>query len=326
MAGEDILKLFYENERKYIPLEDILSAIDLTKAQIDEEIKKLRDDGYSIDVEESGYRLTGSPSIILPYEVQKNLETKFLGKDIHFYREVDSTNEVARKLADEGAEDGTIVIAESQRSGKGRRGKKWVSPSGGVWMTMILRPDVEPNRAPQITLVAGVAVAETLFQECNLDIGIKWPNDILVGSKKISGILTEVKTNISGELEYVLVGVGIDLNVDVDSFPPELQNGATSLKVELDREIQGSELVKRFLQKFETRYNQFQAGNFREILNQWRKLSSTIGSQVEVHKKGRTVYGEAVGVNKDGKLIVELDDGTLQKIISGRCVHISKDG
>ncbi len=323
MTGNKILKLLYRKKGEYIPGEEIESSIGISKTQIDEEMEKLREEGYTINVDSSGYRLTGAPNLLLPYEIKKNLKTKFLGKNIHFFKEVDSTNDVARELAIEGAEEGTIVIAESQRSGKGRRGKKWISPSGGVWMTIILRPDIEPPKAPQLTLVTGVAVAETLDQECGLNIGIKWPNDILIGNKKVSGILTEVKTQ-NGKVDYVLVGIGIDLNLDVSTFPPNLRGGATSLKAELDREIKGAELVQRFLQRFEILYEQFKEGDFRDILNQWRRLSSTIGTYVEVHKKGRTVYGEAVGVNKDGKLILELDDGTLRKVISGECIHVPK--
>lgn len=323
MTENKILKLLYEKKDEYLPISEINSAINIPEVQVAEEIQKLKNKGYIIDASDSGYRLAGVPNLLLPYEIKKNLNTEFLGKNIHFFKEVDSTNDVARELAMEGAEEGTIVVAESQRSGKGRRGKKWISPSGGVWMTIILRPDIEPVKAPQLTLVTGVAVAETLDQECGLNIGIKWPNDILIGDKKVSGILTEVETK-KREVEFVLVGIGIDLNMDVSIFPPNLRGGATSLKAELEREIQGAELVQRFLQRFEALYNQFNDGEFRKILTQWRKLSSTIGTYVEVHKKGRTVYGEAVGVNKDGKLILELDDGTLRKVVSGECLHTKK--
>ena len=323
MTENKILKLLYDKKEGYLTSEEIETSINISKTQVSEEIQNLRDKGYVIDSTNSEYRLTGVPNLLLPYEIKKNLHTKFLGKNIHFFREVDSTNDVARELAREGAEEGTIVIAESQRSGKGRRGKRWISPSGGAWLTIILRPEIEPTKAPQLTLVTGVAVAETLDQECGLNIGIKWPNDILIGDKKVSGILTEVETK-KGEVDFVLVGIGIDLNMDVTTFPPNLRGGATSLKAELDREIQGAELVQRFLQRFEILYNQFKAGEFREILTEWRKLSSTIGKYVEVHKKGRIVYGEAVGVNKDGKLILELEDGTLRKIVSGECIHTPK--
>lgn len=318
-----ILKVLYKKKGQYIPDEDIESKIGVSKTEISDEIEVLREEGYNIDSSKSGYRLTGAPNLLLPYEIKKNLQSKYMGKNIHFFKEVDSTNDVARELADEGTAEGTIVIAESQRSGKGSRGKKWISPSGGVWMTIILRPDIEPTKAPQLTLVTGVAVAETLNQECNLDVGIKWPNDILIGDKKVCGILTEVKAD-RGKVDYVLVGIGIDLNVDLTIFPPELRGATTSLKAELDREIKGAELVQKFLQNFEVYYDEFKEGKFRDILNEWRRLSKTIGNYVEVHKKGGVSYGEAVGVNKDGKLILEMEDGTLRKIISGECIHIKK--
>jgi len=324
MTRYRVLKELYKKKDKFVPGNYIISETGISKTQLSREIQLLKEEGYIIDASNSGYRLTGAPNLLLPYEIKKNLHTEYMGKNIHFFKEVDSTNDVARELADEDAEEGTLVIAESQRSGKGRRGKRWISPSGGVWMTIILRPDIEPPKAPQLTLVTGVAVAETLNQECGLDVGIKWPNDILIGDKKVCGILTEVKADM-GKVDYVLVGIGIDLNVDLNIFPPELRGGATSLKAELDREIMGAELVATFLKNFEIYYGEFKQGKFRKILNRWRKLSKTIGNYVEVHKKGGPIYGEAVGINKDGKLILELDDGTLRKIISGECVHTKKE-
>jgi BirA family biotin operon repressor/biotin-[acetyl-CoA-carboxylase] ligase len=187
-------------------------------------------------------------------------------------------------------------------------------------MTIILRPDVEPNKAPQLTLVTGVAVAETLIQELGLDVEIKWPNDILIDNKKVSGILTEVKTNIIG-VEYVLVGIGIDLNIDI---PPELRDTATSLQAELEREIRGAELIQKFLQNFEDNYNEFKADNFPYILNKWRRLSGTVGKYVELRRKGGVIRGEAIGISKNGRLVLEMDNGNLRKVISGECTHINR--
>jgi BirA family biotin operon repressor/biotin-[acetyl-CoA-carboxylase] ligase len=323
MIKDQILEVLYNRKGDYIPPEDIALEIGISKTEVSDEIQSLIEEGYIIDSLKSGYRLTET-DILLPYEIKSNLQTSYMGKKIHFFKEVDSTNLVARKLADEGAAEGTIVIAERQRSGKASRGKKWLSPSGGIWMTMILRPDVEPNKAPQLTLVTGVAVAETLIQECDLDVEIKWPNDILIGNKKVSGILTEVKADIAN-VEYVFVGIGIDLNVDIDIFPPELRGSTTSLQAELEREIRGAELIQKFLKNFENNYNEFKAGNFPDILNKWRRLSKTIGKYVELHRKGGVIRGEAVGISKYGKLILEFDDGTIQKVISGECIHINRE-
>ena len=321
MTKKIILKTLYEKKDEYVPLELLVNETGKSQKEVETEFDTLEDEGYIINHTKLGYRLIKTPNLLLPYEVKKGLKTKFMGKDIHYFKEVDSTNDVAKYLAENGAEEGTVVVAEIQNRGKGRRGKTWISPPGGVWMSIILRPDIPPSRAPQLTLVTGVAVAETLKKELKLNVGIKWPNDILIGNKKVCGILTEVNASIN-KVNYVIVGIGIDMNVDVPLFPPDLQKGATSLKNELDTEINGAILVQKFLLNLEKLYNQFTADKFPDILNEWRSLSKTIGSRVEVRTRGKTVQGYAVGINKDGILILELDDGSLKKMISGECLHM----
>jgi len=320
MTKKIILKTLYEKKDEYVPLEELVNETGKSQKEVENEFDTLEDEGYIINHSKLGYRLIKTPNLLLPYEVKKGLKTKVIGKDIHYFKEVDSTNDVAKYLAENGAEEGTVVVAEIQNRGKGRRGKTWISPPGGVWMSIILRPDIPPSRAPQLTLVTGVAVAETLKKELNLDVGIKWPNDILIGNKKVCGILTEVNASIN-KVNYVIVGIGIDMNVDVPLFPPDLQKGATSLKNELDTEINGAILVQKFLLNLEKLYDQFTSDKFPDILNEWRFLSKTIGSKVEVRTRGKTIRGDAIGINKDGILILELDDGSLRKIISGECLH-----
>ena len=323
MTKKKILKTLYEKKDEYVPLEQLLDETGKSQEEVENGFLTLEDEGYIINHSKLGYRLIKTPNLILPYEVKNGLKTEFIGQDIHYFKEVDSTNDVATYLAEEGAEEGTIVVAEIQNRGKGRRGKTWISPPGGVWMSIILRPDIPPSKAPQLTLVTGVAVARTLKKELKLDVGIKWPNDILIGTKKVCGILTEVNASFN-KVNYVIVGVGIDMNVDVPLFPPNLQTGATSLKKELDTEINGAMLVQKFLFEFENLYKKFIEGKFPEILNEWRMLSKTIGNKVEIRTRGKTVRGEAVGINKEGILILELDDGSLRKMISGECLHINK--
>ncbi|MGB7970254.1 MAG: biotin--[acetyl-CoA-carboxylase] ligase [Methanobacterium sp.] len=322
MTKKIILKTLYEKKDEYVPLEELVNETGKSQKEVETEFDTLEDEGYIINHSKLGYRLIKTPNLLLPYEVKKGLKTKFMGKDIHYFKEVDSTNDVAKYLAQNGAEEGTVVVAEIQNRGKGRRGKTWISPPGGVWMSIILRPDIPTSKAPQLTLVTGVAVAETLKKELKLDVGIKWPNDILIGKKKVCGILTEVNASVN-KVNYVIVGIGIDMNVDVPLFPPDLQEGATSLKNELDSEINGAILVQKFLLNLEKLYGQFTSGKFPDILNEWRFLSKTIGSQVEVRTRGKTIRGNAVGINKDGILILELDDGSLRKIISGECLHMN---
>jgi BirA family biotin operon repressor/biotin-[acetyl-CoA-carboxylase] ligase len=320
-----ILEILYKNRGNYVLAQEITTILDLTQEELDENIKSLEKDGYVFNSSQNlGYQLIESPNLLLPYELQRGLETNYIGKKIHYFHEVDSTNNVAKKLAEDGAEEGTIVIAETQTRGRGRLGKTWLSPTGGIWMSIILRPHSPPADAPQLTLMTGVAVAKTLQKECGLDVGIKWPNDILIGEKKVCGILTEANAKFN-TLDYVVVGIGIDANVDTKVFPSDLRNGATSLKNELNKEIKGVSLVQQFLKNFEEIYGDFTAGKFPEILGEWRRLSKTIGSYVEVRKQlGKIVRGEAIGITNTGALILELDDGNLRKVISGECLHIQK--
>jgi BirA family transcriptional regulator, biotin operon repressor / biotin---[acetyl-CoA-carboxylase] ligase len=323
MTKRKILKTLYEKKDEYVPLEQFVNETGKSPEIIENEFLNLEEEGYIINHSKLGYRLIKTPNLLLPYEIKRGLKTNFMGHDIHYFNEVDSTNEVAKYLAEEGAEDGTVVVAEIQNKGKGRRGKTWISPPGGIWMSVILRPEIPPHRASQLTLVTGVVVAKTIKEELNIDVGIKWPNDILIGKKKVCGILTEVNATLD-KVNYLVVGIGIDMNVDVPMLPSDLQKGATSLKNELDTEINGALLVQRFLLNFENIYNDFKDGKFPEILDEWRAMSSTIGTSVEVRTRGKRVQGYAVGINKEGILIIEMEDGSLRKMISGECLHLNK--
>ncbi|MTK63931.1 MAG: biotin--[acetyl-CoA-carboxylase] ligase [Methanobacterium sp.] len=323
MTKRKILKTLYEKKDEYVPLEHFVNETGKSQEVIENEFLNLEDEGYIINHSKLGYRLIKTPNLLLPYEIKRGLKTNVIGHDIHYFNEVDSTNEVAKYLAEDGAEEGSVVVAEIQNKGKGRRGKTWISPPGGIWMSIILRPEIPPHRASQLTLVTGVVVAKTIKEELNIDVGIKWPNDILIGKKKVCGILTEVNATMD-KVNYLVVGIGIDMNVDVPMLPSDLQKGATSLKNELDTEINGALLVQKFLLNFENIYNDFKDDKFPEILNEWRAMSSTIGTSVEVRTRGKRVQGYAVGINKEGILILEMEDGSLRKMISGECLHLNK--
>lgn len=319
-----VLELLYERKGKYIPIDEIYSQLEIPESGVHEHIKSLLDEGYTIEYSpKNEVLLKEELTLILPHKLKDALNTSYIGKEIHYFREVDSTNEVAKKLAEAGAPEGVVVIAEMQKKGRGRRGKPWISPLGGAWMSIILRPDTLPINAPQLTFTAGVAAAKTIEEEYPLDVGIKWPNDILIEDKKVCGILTEISTE-KDSIEYVIAGIGIDANIDLDLLPPELREETTSLKSVLEEEISRMKLVRKFLENFESMYNEFNRGNFHKILQKWRKYSKTIGSNVEIRKGTEIVQGEAVGVNREGALILELRDGSLRKIISGECRHVDK--
>ena len=231
-----------------------------------------------------------------------------------------STNTIAKFLSINDCEDGAVVISEKQTDAKGRSGKSWASPLGGIWLSIILKPILDHSKLPLITLATGVAVAKTLEKIGVENPEIKWPNDIMIDDKKVCGILTEAVTKFN-TIENVIVGVGIDANLNVSDFPEELQFGTTTLKEALGREGNENLLIKIFLEEFEDIIEQFKNAKYEDILKEWRKRSYSIGKIVEVREPFNTSYDAYVlGIAKEGALVVEKIDGTLEKVISGECI------
>ncbi|WP_455645623.1 biotin--[acetyl-CoA-carboxylase] ligase [Methanosphaera sp.] len=317
MIRKDILKSI---EDEYVTESELLKKLDITHEKLKQNIKNLKETGYTIKFdEEKGYKLHETPDTIEPFEISRGLGTKYIGHNIHLYDEVKSTNDTAKKFVEGGAKNGTIIVAEKQTAGRTRKHDQWISPEGGIYMTMILRPDIDLTEAPRLTIVTGVAIAKALHDEFNIDVGIKWPNDILIDNKKICGILTEAVADYD-KLEAVLVGVGIDVNIKEEDIPKEIKDVATTVKKEADEPINRADIIRTFFQIFEELYEEFVNGNFKYIVSEWRRLSSTTGNRVKVYKHGKAIYGDAVGITNKGALIVELDDGSLEKIISGELI------
>ena len=281
------------------------------------ELKNIEIDDFSNIVKELGQEET---SYIKKSEIANELNTEYIGKELYVYKEVSSTNTVAKFLSMNHVKNGTVVISEKQTQAKGRSGKSWESPLGGVWLSIILKPDVEQSKFPLITLATGVAVAKTLEKVSVENPEIKWPNDIMINGKKVCGILTEAVAKFN-TVENVIIGVGIDANLESSQFPKELQAGTTTLKDELKREGNENLLIKIFLEEFEKISELFNHEGYEDILKEWRKRSYSIGKIVEVREPFNTYYdGYVVGINNEGALIVEKIDGTLKKVISGECI------
>jgi BirA family biotin operon repressor/biotin-[acetyl-CoA-carboxylase] ligase len=243
-----------------------------------------------------------------------------IGKDIHYFKETESTNIIAREIAN-SVEEGAVVIAESQTGGRGRMGHKWISPEGGIWLSIILKPRMQPLHAPRITLLAGVSVAKTI-RSYGLPAKIKWPNDVLINGKKVCGILTEIGAE-ADQIDYIVVGIGIDANVDTEAFPEDFRGSSTSLKKELGHEINRTEFLRELLYEFEALYLTFQK-DFSSILEEWRNMSATIGEWVKITTQTRIIYGAAIGVDNEGALILETEEGRLEKIVAGNCEHLRR--
>lgn len=253
-------------------------------------------------------------------EISKNLNTKYIGKDIYIFNEVMSTNTIAKFLSMKGVGNGAVVISEKQTKARGRSGKNWESPLGGVWLSIILNPNVNHSKIPLITLATGVAVENTLKRIGVKNAEIKWPNDILIHGKKVCGILTEAITSFN-TIESVIIGVGIDANISIENFPEELRENMTTLNDEIGEKVDENLLIKLFLEEFEKISEQFINEEYETILKEWRKNSYTIGKIVEVHEPFSKPYdGYVLGISRDGSLVVEKIDGTLEKVISGECI------
>ncbi|WP_296803990.1 biotin--[acetyl-CoA-carboxylase] ligase [uncultured Methanobrevibacter sp.] len=282
-----------------------------------EEIKDVNLNDFAEIVKEIGKQDT---DYIKSSEISKDLNTKYIGKNLYVFKEVISTNTLAKFLSMNDVENGTVIISEKQTQAKGRSGKHWASPLGGVWLSIILNPNVDHSKLPLITLATGVAVAKTLENIGVENPEIKWPNDIMINGKKVCGILTEAVAKFN-TIENVIIGVGIDANLDIEQFPEELQSGTTTLKKELGRDGNENLLIKTFLEEFEKISEQFSHEGYEDILKEWRKRSYSIGKIVEVREPFNTYYDAYVlGISKEGALVVEKIDGTLEKVISGECI------
>ena len=253
-------------------------------------------------------------------EISKELNTRLIGKDLYIFNEVGSTNTLAKYLSENDIENGSIIISEKQNAARGRSGKSWESPLGGIWLSIILNPNVDSSKIHLITLATGVAVAKSLKRIGIENPEIKWPNDIMINGKKVCGILTEAITKFNS-IKIVIVGVGIDANLSIEDLPEELQNTTTTLENELEKKVDENKLIRIFLEEFERIYEIYSHEKYEEILKDWRKFSYSIGKIVEVKKpKNKSYDGYVVGISKDGGLIIEKYDGTLEKVISGECI------
>ncbi len=314
-----LLKHLKDSRENWISGEQISAKLNVSRAAISKQIKKLRDQGYSIkSASKKGYRLEMNPDLLLPAEIRENLKTRVFGnKDIHYFDEIDSTNTKAKELAEQGAPEGTLVIAENQTLGRGRRGRQWYSSHGkGIYATIILRPNIPPTGAPRITLMTAVAMAKALLSQVNMSIRIKWPNDILVKNKKLLGILTEISTEMDA-VNYILVGFGLNVNTPHQDFPSEIRDIATSVFVETGEEQSRRRLLQACLEQFETHYNMFKQNEFGTILQQWKLLSKTMGSKIVVDVLGRKHTGIILDIDDDGVLILKDNENKIHRIFSG---------
>jgi BirA family biotin operon repressor/biotin-[acetyl-CoA-carboxylase] ligase len=317
MTG-DILKFLREKE--YVSGEVLAQKLGISRVAVWKQIQKLKDIGYKIISDQNlGYCLVSRPDLLLPQEIQRGLSTNYIGKEIYYFPELKSTSIIAKEKALHGAEgigEGTLIIAERQSAGKGRLGREWFSPAGGIWLSIILYPQLSPSYISRITLMTAVAVVRAIKICTHIKSQIKWPNDILINEKKVCGILTEMSAELD-IINWVVVGIGINANIDLRDFPEDIQENTISLKETSGKEISRVKLAQTFLQEFEKYYEKLKRKEFPFILKEWRLYSHTLGKKIRVDIGERIITGEAMDISESGVLILKKEDGELIEIISG---------
>jgi BirA family transcriptional regulator, biotin operon repressor / biotin---[acetyl-CoA-carboxylase] ligase len=254
----------------------------------------------------------------LSYFIRGMLKTRVMGREIISVDETDSTNRDAMKLAQKGGQEGWVVVARRQRHGKGSRGKEWSSPGGqNLYMSVLLRPRIPLRKASFLTLLATVAVAETLADYVPKKTFIKWPNDVMVAGKKISGILVEMGKDVNGE-DFFVLGVGININCTKYEIPPELSQIATSLYLELGYSVSVKDVLFKLLNRLDYGYGLYTSSEFDAIIDRFRAFEQTTGRRVMIDVAGTRISGHAVGIDEDGFLLVQDDNGKISKVISGQ--------
>lgn len=313
-----ILNVLRKNEKAYVSGEDISHMLDVSRTAVWKHIQGLRREGYTVDANpRQGYRLVAIPDVLLPSEILCGLQTRCLGRSIYHFMTIGSTNQEAKRLAAEGAPEGTIVIAEKQTCGRGRLSRPWFSPeTGGIWFSLILRPEVPPVEAAKFTFLGAVAVTYAIRAVTGLAVEIKWPNDIYFQGRKLAGILTELNAELDA-INFIVMGIGINVNIDQTAFPADIRKTATSLRQEMSQPVSRHILLRNILQQFEVLYDCVKVDGFGSVWEAWRDMNCTLGAEVSVSSPNQQFMGRAVDIDNEGALIIERQDGTRERVVAG---------
>ncbi|RBP38465.1 biotin--[acetyl-CoA-carboxylase] ligase [Garciella nitratireducens] len=316
---DKIIQILKENSKNPVSGEKLSEYLKVSRTAIWKHINQLRQEGYEIEsLPSRGYLLKNTPDVLSSIEIQSGLKTHILGNKIIHFDSIDSTNEKAKEYALQGEKEGLVITAEEQTKGKGRKGRDWISSKGsGIWMSILLRPDIAPCQAPKFTLLAAVAVAKSIQEETGSLVHIKWPNDIILNKKKVCGILTEMNAELD-RINYIVVGIGINVNQQENDFSEEIKNKAISLFEVKKSKISRQNLTRRILTNLEKYYLNFvKKEDFSSILKEWKELSCNLEKEVKVVLNGKEIQGIAKDITEDGALLIENREGKLIEICYG---------
>ncbi|MGH8015941.1 MAG: biotin--[acetyl-CoA-carboxylase] ligase [Candidatus Zixiibacteriota bacterium] len=321
--ADKIILFVRSNPKKKIELKALAGRFKAESSDITSALRISANWGYQFFQEKSRISYVSAPDILSATEIGFGLKSKFIGRVVHSFNIVKSTNDIANELAEKGAVEGTIVTAEKQTLGKGRLGRSWHSPEKmGIYVSIVLRPKFPPEKAPGLSIMSALAVAETVVERGVKKVQIKWPNDVLINGRKVAGVLTELSAE-KNKINHVIVGIGINVKQTESDFPANIRNNATSVERESKKELKRVELLKMLLQVFEKEYQQYRKNQLLKSLPRIRKLSSILNQEITLSWPGNTLNGTAVDIDASGALIVE-SNGNRTTVSSGEVTVVKK--
>ena len=298
---------------------ELSQRLGITRAAIWARVEELRAIGYDIAANpHQGYKLLEVPDVLCADDLVGLVSTNHIvGRDIRVFETTNSTNDIIEKLARDGVQEGAVVFAEAQTRGRGRLGRKWLSPPRrGLWFSVLLRPDIRLQAATQLTVAAATALVRAIREQTGLSPEIKWPNDILIRERKVAGVLTELAAELD-RVKYLTLGIGVDVNLTASEFPTELRKLATSLKIESGRHVNRIDLAAAILRELDRDYARLCSGRFDAVADEWQRQCLTIGRRVTIHMGPHRFQGHAEALDDDGALLLRTEHGRLERIVGG---------
>ena len=319
-----VLTFLQTHNTEYLSGQDLSDVLRISRVAVWKHIKKIQELGYTVESKQKlGYKLTKNSDALLPWEITSGLKTKTIGQQAFYFDSTDSTQNQALKMAEEPENNGAIIVAEKQTGGRGRSGRKWVSPKGGIWFSVILHPRFDISVTTLFPIASALALSIALEKTFKISPELKWPNDITIKGKKLAGMLVDVSLE-SNKIENLVLGVGINFDVDAKQIEKNLKNtpnfyGVVSLN-ELKTNIRPVELVQSFLIELEKIYKLLETKQTKKIISEWTKRSSTIGKNVKLNTIDGEIKGKAVRIDEDGALVVS-NNKNMDRVIAGDIIH-----
>ena len=320
-----VLKFLKIHNTEYLSGQDLSDVLRISRVAVWKHIKKIQTLGYTVESKQKeGYKLTKNSDLLLPWEIISGLETKVLGQQAYYFDSIDSTQNQALKMANESKSNGTIIVAEKQTGGRGRSGRKWISPKGGIWFSIILHPRFNISNITLFPIASSLALSYAIQKTCKISTELKWPNDLTIKGKKVAGMLVDASFE-SNEIENLVLGVGINFNVNIKEIEKTLKKtqnyyGISSLN-ENGNKAEAIELIQSFLLELEKIYEELNNNQTKKIIIEWTKRSSTIGKKIEINTNEGKIKGEAIKIDNDGGLMIK-GEGKIKKIFAGDVIHL----